>query len=151
MLRTIGCYIDSSGIDAAWFHADLYGQTTIKQTIDGNHVKRGVKGHTITLLSLFSVNMEAFSKHNAELFSESKGEVGKFIDNCSNLSSIEKISKGHEVLQQYMTASNFETIFSSFTKEGKKMYQAMLVYLNGNVDARIYQGCSKWRLGNAQS
>ena len=120
MLRTIGCYIDSSGIDAAWLHADLYGQTTIKQIIDGNHVKRGVKAHTITLLSLFPMNTEAFSKHNAELFSESKGEVGKFIDNCSNFSSIEKISKGHEVLQQYMTASNFETIFSSFNKEGKK-------------------------------
>ena len=66
------------------------------------------------------MNMEAFSKLNAELFCESNGEVGKFIDNCSNLSSIEKISKGHEVLQQYMTASNFETIFSSFNMRAKR-------------------------------
>ena len=30
------------------------------------------------------------------------------------------------------------------------MYQAMLVYSDCNVDARIiYHGCSKWRLGNA--
>lgn len=129
MLRTIGSYIDSSGIDTAWLHADLYGQTTIKQIIDGNHVKRGVKAHTITLLSLFSMNMDAFSKHNDELFSECKAELGKFIDSCSNLSSTEKISEGYEVMQKYMTASNFETIFSSFNKAGKRMHQAMLVYM----------------------
>ena len=64
MLRTIGCFIDNSGIEAAWLNADLYGQTTIKQIIDDNHVKRGVKAYTVTLLSLFAMNVEAFSKHN---------------------------------------------------------------------------------------
>ena len=38
MLRTMGYFIDNSGIDAAWLHADLYGQTTIKRILDGNHV-----------------------------------------------------------------------------------------------------------------
>ena len=78
MLRTIGYYIDNSGIDTAWLHSDLYGQSTIKQILDGNHVKRGVKAHTVTLLSLFSMNMEDISKHNAEVFNDSKTEFGNF-------------------------------------------------------------------------
>ena len=28
MLRTIGSFVDNLDIDDAWFHADLYGQTT---------------------------------------------------------------------------------------------------------------------------
>ena len=31
MLRTIGCFIDNSGIDVAWLHADQYSQSTINQ------------------------------------------------------------------------------------------------------------------------
>ena len=127
MLRTIGCYIDNSGIDTAWLHADLYGQTTIKQILDGNHVKRGVKAHTVTLLSLFSMSMEAFSKHNNEVVNDCKTEFGKFIECCSDLSSIEKISEGYEVAEQYIRTSNFETLLSSFNKEGKQLHQAMLI------------------------
>ena len=129
MLRTIGCYIDNSGIDTAWLHADLYGQTTIKQILDGNHVKRGVKAHRVTLLSLFSMNMEAFSKQNTEVVNDCKTEFGKFIECCSDLSSIEKISEGYEVAEQYIRTSNFETLLSSFNKEGKQLHQAMLIYM----------------------
>ena len=71
MLRTIGSLIDNSSIDAAWLHADLYGQTTVKQILDGNHVKRGVKAHTVTPpLSLFDMNMESFSRRNPEVADE---------------------------------------------------------------------------------
>ncbi|CAH3136345.1 unnamed protein product, partial [Porites lobata] len=40
MLRTIGSYIDSSGIDMCWIESELYGPSTVKQIIDGKHVKR---------------------------------------------------------------------------------------------------------------
>ena len=49
MLRTIGAYIDSSGIDMCWIESELYGPSTVKQILDGNHVKRGEKAHMITL------------------------------------------------------------------------------------------------------
>ena len=48
MLRTIGAYIDSSGIDMCWIESELYGPSTVKQILDGNHVKRGEKAHMIT-------------------------------------------------------------------------------------------------------
>ena len=49
MLRTIGAYIDSCGIDMCWIESELYGPSTVKQILDGNHVKRGKKAHMITL------------------------------------------------------------------------------------------------------
>ena len=49
MLRTIGAYIDSSGIDMCWIESELYGPSTVKQILDGNHVKRREKAHMITL------------------------------------------------------------------------------------------------------
>ena len=38
-LRTIGTYTDSSGLDLCWVEADLYGTATVKQIIEGRHVK----------------------------------------------------------------------------------------------------------------
>ena len=38
MLRTIGAYIDSCGVDMCWIESELYGPSTVKQILDGNHV-----------------------------------------------------------------------------------------------------------------
>ncbi|CAH3151241.1 unnamed protein product [Porites lobata] len=45
MLRTIGAYIDSSGIDMCWIESELYGPSTVKQILDGIMLKE-VKKHT---------------------------------------------------------------------------------------------------------
>ena len=93
MLRTNGCFIDNSGIDAARLNADLSGQTTIKQIIDGNHVKRGVKAHIVTFLLLFAMNVEEFSKQNAGFFEESMSEFSSFNESYSNVSPRQNIQR----------------------------------------------------------
>ena len=92
-------------------------------------MKRGVKAHTVTLLSLIAMNMEAFSKHNAEVFNDCKTEFGKFFECCNDLSAIEKISEGYVLVEHYIRTSNFETLFSCFNKEGKQLHQAMFIYM----------------------
>ncbi|CAH3151769.1 unnamed protein product, partial [Porites lobata] len=67
MLRTIGAYIDSSGIDMCWIESELYGPSTVKQILDGNHVKRGEKAHMITLQALFALYLDGFLKTLPEL------------------------------------------------------------------------------------
>ena len=57
------------------------------------------------------MNMEAFSKHNTEAFSDCKTEFDRFIEGCSDLCSMEKISEGHGVVEQYIRTSNFERFF----------------------------------------
>ena len=44
-LRTIDAFIENSGIDMAWIESDLYGPNTVKQILEGNHV-REVKPRT---------------------------------------------------------------------------------------------------------
>ena len=60
-------FIEDSGIDLCWIEADLYGPTTGKQIIDGNHVKRGQAAHMVTLQALFSMYHNAFFHQEPEL------------------------------------------------------------------------------------
>ena len=66
-LRVIGSYTDSSGFDLCWMEAGLYGSATVKQIIDGNHVRRGERVHVITLQALFTLYHEAFSQQHPQL------------------------------------------------------------------------------------
>lgn len=59
-LRTIGAFIESSGLNMCWVESDLYGPCTVKQILGGNHVKRGEAAHMVTLQALFSLYQEAF-------------------------------------------------------------------------------------------
>ena len=59
-LRTIGAFIENSGLDMCWVESDLYGPFTVKQILAENHVKRGEAAHTVTLQALFSLYQEAF-------------------------------------------------------------------------------------------
>ena len=54
-LRTIGAFIEDSGLDMCWIEADIYGPATVKQILDGNHVKRGEVAHVVTLQALFAL------------------------------------------------------------------------------------------------
>lgn len=59
-LKTIGVYIENSGVDMAWIESDLYGPATVKQILEGNHVKRGETAHLVTLQSFFMLYQQAF-------------------------------------------------------------------------------------------
>ena len=48
-LRTLGAFIKNSGIDMAWVGSQLYGPSTVKQILEGRHIKRGEAAHLITL------------------------------------------------------------------------------------------------------
>ena len=39
MLRTINQCMHISGIDMCWIESELYGPFTVKQILDGNHIK----------------------------------------------------------------------------------------------------------------
>ena len=62
-LRTIGALIENSGIDMAWIESDLFGPNTVKQALEGDHVKRGEAGHLVTLQAFFMLYQEAFLQH----------------------------------------------------------------------------------------
>ena len=50
-----------------WIESELYSPSTVKQILDGNHVKRGEKAHTITLQAWFALYLDGFPKTLSEL------------------------------------------------------------------------------------
>ena len=70
-LRALGASIDGSGFEDGWIEAGLYGSTTTRQILEGNHMKRALTAHSITYSALSDFHMEAFlksesAKSNAE-------------------------------------------------------------------------------------
>ena len=59
-LWTLGAFIENSGIAMAWVESQLYGPSTVKQILEGKHIKRGEAAHLITLQALFTLYEEAF-------------------------------------------------------------------------------------------
>ena len=84
-LRTIGAFIENSGLDKCWVESDLYGPSTVKQILGGNHVKRGEAAHTVTLQALFSLYQEAFFVRHPgvrTIIEKSANQLSDVLDVC---------------------------------------------------------------------
>ena len=62
MLKTIGAYVESSGIDMCWIESEVYRPATVKQILDRKHVKLEENAHMTTLQAFFSFYIEEFLK-----------------------------------------------------------------------------------------
>ena len=108
-LRTIGSYVDNSGVDMCWVESD--GSSTVKQIIEGKHVRRGQTAHLVTLQALFSMYQEGFFQFDEECYQAisraareldeactqgKKEEIvdknTRMIDNISSLNVLEKMT-----------------------------------------------------------
>ena len=70
-LCALGASIEDSGFDEGWIKVGLYGSTTMRQTLEGNHMKRALTAHSIKYSALSDLHMDAFLrsksvKSNAE-------------------------------------------------------------------------------------
>ena len=74
-LRTIGAYMENSGLDFSWTEADLYGPATVKQILGGIHVRRAIEAHVVTTQTLFLPYKEAFFEEHPELVSRHSNTV----------------------------------------------------------------------------
>ena len=85
-LKTIGAFIENSGIDMAWVESDIYGPSTVKQILEGNHVKRAEAAHPVTLQSLFNLYQETFLSEVADECKEHLMKLANELeDACSRL------------------------------------------------------------------
>ena len=95
-LRTIGAFIENSGIDMAWIESDLYGPNTVKQILEGNHVKRGEAAHLVTLQAFFTLYQEAFLQHLPESSrSRLKSLAKDLCDACSSSEGVQ-VEEAHQ-------------------------------------------------------
>ena len=98
-LRTIGAFIDNSGLDMCWLKSELYGPATVKQILEGGHVKRAETAHMVTLQALFTLYQEALFQDNSDVHRSLEKLVNQLNDACSN-GSKELVKEAHGKLEE---------------------------------------------------
>ena len=111
-IRTIGAFIENSGLDMSWVESDLYGPSTVKQILGGNHVKRGEAAHMVTLLALFSLYQEAFFVRYPAALTIVEKSANQLNDACKK-GDKQDITAKHEELAQTITSTELEERWSS--------------------------------------
>ena len=142
MLRTIGSYIDSSGIDMCWIELELYGPSTVKQIIDGKHVKRGKRAHMITLQALFSLYLEAFLEGSPDVRRTLEELSTKVGDACKE-GTKENIQTAHHSSTNAIQSSEVVKM-SDFDAANASLYCISPIHAHGNEDVPIHPGSPQW-------
>ena len=58
----MGELIQGSGIPELWVECDLYSAATMKQILNGKHIRRAIEAHITTGSALTSLLLEEFEK-----------------------------------------------------------------------------------------
>lgn len=90
-LRTIGSYIQNTGISELWVECGVYGTATTKQILDGNHVRRGIRAHSTTMSALYLLFEEEFDLQNPDKGSNLNKIMNNFIELYSNEADIKTV------------------------------------------------------------
>ena len=138
-LRTIGSYINNSGIDMCWIEADIYGSATVKQISEGRHVKRGIAAHLATLQALFTLYAEAFFIDKADLFHECARKVEHLKQTCND-GNDEDIQKAQAETIHTIESLNVVNQMGIFDERvaNKPLARAIRQYMQMVVEMLIY-------------
>lgn len=91
-LRKIGAFMKNSGLGQCWIESELYGPATVKQIIDGNHVKGGETAHIQTLFVLYQ---EAFFQQDPSPYRCLQELAKQLCDACID-GSKEQLKETHD-------------------------------------------------------
>ena len=129
-LRTIGHYIDNSGVDMCWVESDLYSPPTVKQ-IDGKHVRRGQTAHLVTLQALHSLYQESFFQFDEECY-EAIFQVAKELNEACMQGKKEDISNKNTRMIDIISSLNVLEKLEAFNKsnENRPIFKVILQYMH---------------------
>lgn len=130
MFRTIGAYVENSGIDMCWIECEFYGPLTVRQILDGNHVKRSENAHITTLQALFTLYQEAFFKRHQELHETLQSLAQELCDTCKD-GTRTQVKKAHVNMVSAMSYLNILEKMSTFeaANTNNPMFTVMRHYM----------------------
>ena len=149
-LRTIGAFIENSGLDMCWVESDLYGPSTVEQILGGNHVKRREAAHTVTLQALFSLYQEAYFVRHPAVRTIMEKSANQLSDACKK-GDKQDITAKHEELAQTITLKELAAKMEQFDAdhEDSLLFKFTRGYNgNGYGDDDVYQSRADWKLGS---
>ena len=122
-LCTIGAYIENSGLDLCWTEADMYGPLTVKQILEGNHVKRGVEAHVVTLQALSNMYQVPFLEQHQDIVEPLTTAAKKLRQACNDGNNIQQ----HENMMQVMQLFHVLEKMSQFDQQ--KMQRPLFIVM----------------------
>ena len=138
-LRAIGSFMDGSGLDLCWIEAELYGAATVKQIIEGRHVKRGITAHLTTVQALFTLYVEAFFKDKGELHHKCAEKADKLNKACRD-NNVEKIQRAHEDMKHTVDSLGILDTMSEFDEAiaNRPLARAICQYMTMVLEMLTY-------------
>ena len=147
-LRTIETYIDNSGLDLCWSEADLYGSSTVKQIIEGKHVKRGVQAHLTSLQALFKLYGNAFFQQYPDVLEECAAKAEFLVTACTG-DNYEDVQAAHSDFAQTLNTLGISQLMETFDENQRALGKAILCYMQMVMEMAMYIRAvrtANWRL-----
>ena len=134
-LRTIGAFMENSGLDLCWIELELYSPATVKQIIDGKYVKRGETAHIITLQVLLMLYQEAFFQQAPSSYRCLEELAKQLCDACID-GSKEQLKEVHHKLLQNINLLQIVEKMNVFDAEQDKvpLIKVMCQYMRMVMD-----------------
>ena len=118
-------------LDTCWLEAGIYGPATIKQILEGNHVKRGEAAHLVTLQALFALYQKAFFQSSQTDYEAITDLVAQVVDACSTETN-ENLVEANMALMRAVDDLDVAQKMAEFDKEHEKipLFKVMRQYMH---------------------
>ena len=138
-LRSIGSYMDNSGLDLCWIEAELYGTATVKQILEGRHVNRGIRSHLTTLQALFTLYTDAFFIDKPDLLHKC-AEKAQLLNKACTDEGEQQTKKAHEDMIHTIESLSILEKMREFDEVVSKrpLVKAILQYMQMVLDMMVY-------------
>ena len=139
-LRTLGSFIEGSGIDLCWIESDLYGPTTVKQILEGKHVKRGEAAHKVSLQALFILYQRAFLSQQDPVMVNQIKEYAKQLGDACERGTKKEVQEASARMVQGMKTMDVMGKMKTFEKGNKKSpeFQVFLDYMRMIMEMMLF-------------
>ena len=136
MLKVIGKYIESSGLDQLFVEADVYGPVTKGQIIDGKHMKRATEAHIMLYLALCPYYFENAINSNNRL-AKPLQEIGR-LEGVSKIDHQRAVSiiTTNEVSEALDKIDSTLTMQALFYRNYMRMVENLLLFIRASREGQ---------------
>lgn len=130
-LRSIGSFIQETGIPELWVECELYGVATTRQILDGKHIRRGIEAHITTLSALYCLLEDEYNSEYPQDFLGILPLICELQDKLNSGNS-DEIQIAHSVLTSALKARKISENIETFAKEREKtepVFKVMHTYM----------------------
>ena len=147
MLKSLGKYIDNSGLDQAFVEPKIYGPGTLDQIKEGKPMKRSLEAFHTLYTTLFNIYIQNFLESHPLLEKELREGIIHAVTTLQNLSHNDKeaISENHTRILQVLNQISFfdekKKYDESLENQGKFLFNFMKMFENLLLFIRATRQC----------